>query len=809
MRVIPGLILFVNLFGLQCTLAQPLKTPRLDFNGKPLPEGAVARIGIPRFVTSEGLFPRALSSNGTTLVTASAHPSQKKDMRVEFMSVSTGKIERTLVLSDVTYGKEMQFLLDGNKLTIASDTGVKTFAADTGKLNKAIFFKSTSRSIPWPWSSSNVAVSPDGKWVAHKPGERAEDSLAYVYEMSTGKEVTAISVRSGQCLDLAFSKDGKRLLLKSAVGNDCSKLVVACIDIDKRKIVGEIAVSGDPHEKREGVVLGTDGETVAQRVADGAGISIHHLPTGKEVCVIRVNSDTFTFTPDGASLCAVDKNRRVAVWNTATGVKIRDLEGILANASLTHFGFIGISKDGCAIAAYDEEQMSAPTIVVWNASTGKRVERLIGHEGIVTSIAYVPGTKLLATGGIDNAVRLWNMATGEHLRLLATHDSWIWSLTVSPDGKFLASEGLSGVIRVTNIADGKLLREISGRRRGQGKLVFSQDGTVLFAGDKMLAWQNASANEMTWLKPREEDVLALGVGGTLALTEPLEHVDGKKESIRLLVWNPVKKKSGISFSVGDKNKERLYCTESIFSPNGHMIASGQLEFESTDRVPVYKLGLWEGVSGHMIRTLSMKEAVGGDAADLLAFSLDGRYLASGFSARSSIFRAQGQTGVDVWDVIAGKKVRTLPVLPSCVAFSTDGAQIATGTPGGTILIWDAPKTPAPKKADMPTPAVQEAWWNALGGKADVAYAAINVMMDVPDYAVEFLKERVRPVQLSDPDKTVKLIRQLDSDLFAEREKAQKDLAKLGETAKHHLMKATRGRRERGSAPSHSCVAGKM
>jgi hypothetical protein len=80
----------------------------------------------------------------------------------------------------------------------------------------------------------------------------------------------------------------------------------------------------------------------------------------------------------------------------------------------------------------------------------------------------------------------------------------------------------------------------------------------------------------------------------------------------------------------------------------------------------------------------------------------------------------------------------------------------------------------------------------LGGEAKDAYKAIEQMIRVPEHAVSFVKGRVRPVESSDPDTVAKLIGQLDNDSFAEREKAQNALQKMGEGAAPLITKALEG-----------------
>jgi hypothetical protein len=67
------------------------------------------------------------------------------------------------------------------------------------------------------------------------------------------------------------------------------------------------------------------------------------------------------------------------------------------------------------------------------------------------------------------------------------------------------------------------------------------------------------------------------------------------------------------------------------------------------------------------------------------------------------------------------------------------------------------------------------------------------MIDAPEHAVAFLKERVRPVQRSDPATVARLITQLDSDTYADREKAQIALEKMGEGPAHLFKQSLEGK----------------
>lgn len=105
-----------------------------------------------------------------------------------------------------------------------------------------------------------------------------------------------------------------------------------------------------------------------------------------------------------------------------------------------------------------------------------------------------------------------------------------------------------------------------------------------------------------------------------------------------------------------------------FSLDGRYLASGSAD--STVRV-------WEVASGELLLTL------GGDGGPVscVAFSPDGRWLASG--SADNVIR--------IWDAASGALVRTLSghaALVSALAFGPNGRQLVSGGADNTVRLWD-------------------------------------------------------------------------------------------------------------------------
>ena len=111
-------------------------------------------------------------------------------------------------------------------------------------------------------------------------------------------------------------------------------------------------------------------------------------------------------------------------------------------------------------------------IHLWDTSTGKEIQKLMGHQGSVTSVTFGQGNETLLSQGDDNTARVWSTSTGQELwreDAFAFHGD-----AFSPSGRLLAAL-FGGGLRVFDVKRHAQLAQLEGVE----SFAFSIDDTLL------------------------------------------------------------------------------------------------------------------------------------------------------------------------------------------------------------------------------------------------------------------------------------------------------------------------------------------
>ncbi|RCJ24189.1 hypothetical protein A6S26_19375 [Nostoc sp. ATCC 43529] len=294
--------------------------------------------------------------------------------------------------------------------------------------------------------------------------------------------------------------------------------------------------------------------------------------------------------------------------------------------------------------------------------TGCNLAKSIFAEtlGSISSVAFSPEGKLLATGDVDGKTQLWQVADGKSLLTLLGHNSPVWSVAFSPDGQTLASGSDDQTVKLWNIHDGKCLKTLQGHTSRVRSVTFSPDNQTLASASEdrtVKLWDLRNGKCLKTLQGHTSWVWSV------AFSPDGEILASSSDDQTVKLWDVGDGKCFKTFQ-GHSNWVRSVA----FSPNGKILASG-----SEDQT----VKLWDVDGGKCLKTLHGHS----NRVWSVAFSPDGQTLASG---------SDDQT-VKLWDVGDGKCLKTLYGHSNrawSVAFSCDGQTLASGSKDQTVKLWD-------------------------------------------------------------------------------------------------------------------------
>ncbi|MBQ17465.1 MAG: hypothetical protein CMJ65_10105 [Planctomycetaceae bacterium] len=317
---------------------------------------------------------------------------------------------------------------------------------------------------------------------------------------------------------------------------------------------------------------------------------------------------------------------------------------------------------------------------------------LKGHKGKITSVAWSPDGKKIASGDsgvfddefkpLPASVKVWDAASGKELRTIENPKIVAYSIDWSPDSTRLAIKGggfvsmdgeqSPGTLSVVDVVSGKQLISVeaaSGNLFVGEAVAWSPDGKSLAAisGEDVVVWAAATGKRLRTLKYAETDRSVLSIcwnpdGSRIAVGCDEEFVEIREVSTGKIV----KKLQGeVGLKIGNKTipyPALMLLVESVsWSSKSKWLASSSSQ----------KLKIWDVIKGEALWTFD-------DAAKHLAWSPDGIKLTGATTTSLGMIK---NASISVWDAKSGtewKKFEAHEKGVTSLAWSPDGTRLASG-----------------------------------------------------------------------------------------------------------------------------------
>ena len=485
-----------------------------------------------------------------------------------------------------------------------------------------------------------AAFSPDGARLA----TGSHDGTVRIWNANSGAFITTLNVTTSAVWSVGFTPDARWLMAS------CNENVQMWDTATWRRSTnypGELAALS----ARGNFLATADSSPFFYEVA--GPVRVWNWRTGQLLARFDQPGRAVALSPDGSLLAVAGANTGLTVYTVASQKVVRQWP------TRDPVWSLNFSPDSRRLLATDWSK----DVSVWPLADSSPPQIISGHQFHVWSAVFSPDGGSIATASSDQTVRLWDAATLATKAVLHGHSSEVWCVMFSPDGRLLATGSKDQTVMlwpttVTTRQD-ELPNEFHSRP------LFSPDGqwlvtvdpdtktsTLWNAGDLSLVRSNLAGGWQVLGFSRD--------GGELATFD-----DGKA---RLEFWRPTDPSPASQTPLaGVATKEGDYAFAG-FSP-------GQEHFFAIDARGMIRI--WAADTGRLLNSIQgpappIRNAVLSPQGTQIAVCIELENVARLYDCASGAERD-----------LAGHRD-----FVSGVAFSPDGATLATGSVDGTIRLWN-------------------------------------------------------------------------------------------------------------------------
>jgi WD40 repeat protein/energy-coupling factor transporter ATP-binding protein EcfA2 len=320
----------------------------------------------------------------------------------------------------------------------------------------------------------DIAFSPDGSLLA----SASYDRTAIIWDLKTGKAKHILKGHTGNVKGVSFHPEGNILASSSSdksiilwnikTGRPMAqflghvnylagltftdkgrRLISASLDRTLRIWDTETGVTLRVLQGHTAGVIGViaKGDDIYSAANDGTIRRWkQHTPNpsqeGNKWSVVNLKEElnSSAISPDGSKIAVGFADGKLQMFSLPYKTVTPAKAGVQTLKTLDS-GFRRNDDDGIMQLALQELKL------LWEKSKA--------HSDRTFRLAFSPDGKQLASGSLDNTVKLWNADTGELIQTFEGHTDVVHAVAFSPDGKFIASASYDGKIGLFEIGKKK------------------------------------------------------------------------------------------------------------------------------------------------------------------------------------------------------------------------------------------------------------------------------------------------------------------------------------------------------------------